>query len=69
MLDASRGGGGAKGGGGGGGGALLDDADARRFPVAVLCLDEQFRKTALEVLSLRVVTGTKVQILVQKYKC
>ena len=29
-------------------GAMLDDDDARMFPVALLCLDEQYRKTALE---------------------
>ena len=29
-------------------GAMVDDDDARRFPVALLCLDEEYRKTALE---------------------
>ena len=35
MLDGSK-----------AGGTMTDDDDARRFPVALLCLDEEFRRTA-----------------------
>jgi len=37
MLDANK-----------AAGALADDEDARRFPVALLCLDEEYRQTALQ---------------------